>query len=97
MTGFTIGTIVAGDRKDDRDRTDVSIVDDGVYIYHHDPVGFGWGGMGTYTPAQARELGQLLINAADRWAELNAQVKQSRAEIAAVERASAARIKDMLA
>jgi hypothetical protein len=96
MYGFTIGTINTGKKVDEfRDSTEVSLVDGGIQIYKRSWSMMG-GGLGTYTPAQARELGQLLINAADRWTELNAQVQQSKAEIKAVERNVKNRIKDML-
>lgn len=97
---FTIGDIFTGrDKNNDNgytDHTTVGLVDEGIQLFHCDASMLG-GGLGTYTPAQARELGTLLINAADRWAELNAQVQQSKAETAALERSLKARIKDALA
>lgn len=99
MSGFTIGEVHTGEDKDDYGKTRVSIVDGGVRVYHYgrSSILAGVGGLGIYTPAKARELGQLLINAADRWAELNAHVKQAEAEIKSVQSGITARIKDLLA
>lgn len=96
--GFTIGEINHTDPVGAwgiKANTSVSLVDKGISIHHFG--GYSGGGLGTYTPAQARQLGQLLINAADRWSELNATVKQAEAEIEAVNKTVYSRIKDFLA
>lgn len=88
---FTIGT-VQGLRGYE---TAVVIGDDGVSLYERNG-GFNSGFTGPFTPAQTRDLGQLLINAADRWTELQATVKQSQAQVKAAQKTAEDKVKDLL-
>ncbi len=81
MSAFELGCV--GERYES-DSVTVSLQDSGVSVYANG----GWhsmGGHATLTPDQARQLGHLLIRAADNHDELVARKAQIEAESAAFE------------
>lgn len=77
MSGFEIGCV--GGPRYEKDAVSVTLLNEGVQVYAGGSYPI-FGGSATLTPAQCRELGHLLIKAADNHDELVAKKKQIEGE-----------------